>query len=646
MKIHLHPTLLAALALAAAARADVSLHPLFSEHAVLQQGRPIPVWGRATPGETVTVELADARARATTDSQGHWSVSLPALTAGGPHVLVVSATYRIELRDVFVGEVWICSGQSNMERQLGPRPGQPPIRDWEKEVAAADLPKIRHFGVAQKTAFTPQETVEGRWIVCSPQTAPDFTAVGFFFARALHAARNVPIGLIHSSWGGTPAQAWTSADGLRKLDGFAAPLARLESVAHAIANGTYDYPKELAAWFPAHDAGSRPAEPWFTPALDTRDWSAMPLPALWESAGLDGLDGVVWFRREFDLPSEWQGVDLCLRLGVIDDIDTTWVNGEQVGSTSGWQTRREYTIPATLLKPARNVVAVRVLDTGGGGGIWNPAEPLEVAPARACGGPATLSLRGPWSHRVGAKFPDAPQPPADMSRSPGSPTVLYNAMIAPLQPFAMRGVIWYQGEADVGRERQYRTLFPAMIADWRRTWGQGEFPFLFVQIAPYRTMTPEIREAQLLSWQCTLNTAMAVTLDCGDANDIHPANKKPVGERLALAARALAYGEAIEFSGPVYRALEIRGAEAVLRFDHTGDGLAASDGGALRGFTIAGTDRVFHPAKAFLAGDTLVVTSPAVAQPVAVRYAWANVPEGNLVNRAGLPASPFRTDIE
>jgi sialate O-acetylesterase len=295
------------------------------------------------------------------------------------------------------------------------------------------------------------------------------------------------------------------------------------------------------------------------------------------------------------------------------------------------------------LEPGTNIVAVRVLDTGGGGGLWGDDKLQLVVKSGVSTEP--VNLAGPWQYRVGLNLKNAPWPPTSVAQNANAPTVLYNGMIAPLLPYAIRGVIWYQGESNVGRERQYRTLFPAMIAGWRSAWGEGDFPFLFVQIAPYRDMTPEIREAQLLTWQHTRDTAMAVTVDCGDAEDIHPAHKQPVGARLALAARAVAYGEKLEYSGPIYDSVKFKGPKAVLSFTHVDGGLVAKDG-ALKGFTIAGADKVFHPATAEIHGKTVVVTAESVPHPTAVRYGWANVPEVNLFNRVGLPASPFRTDTD
>ena len=623
--------------------ADVTPNPLFANNAVLQQGMKVPIWGNADPGEKITVEFAGQSVSAIADAEGKWLVHLAPLKAGGPHTLTISGKNTITLTNLLVGEVWVCSGQSNMERQLGLRAGQKPITDWKHEVASANYPAIRHFGVAQTMSLTPLPTVKGSWAVCSPQTVADFTAVGYFFGRDLFRARHVPIGLIHSSWGGTPAEAWTSKAALRKLPDMTAMLEEFEQLQVDPEGVRRRYEARLETWFRANDAGSAEGKSWDAPGLSTDAWKPMTLPTLWEKAGEPDLNGVVWFRKTFDLPEGAAQMAAELHLGMIDDIDTTWVNGVKVGAINGYNVVRKYPVPVGILKAGQNVVAVRVLDTGGGGGIWGDQK-LQLV-FKGDGSLPPVNLSGPWQYRIGLNLKGAPRPPMSVGLNANAPTVLYNGMIAPLLPYAIRGMIWYQGEANVGREKQYQTLFPAMIADWRRVWGEGDFPFLFVQIAPFKEMTPEIREAQLLTWQHTPNTAMAVTIDCGDANDIHPAHKQPVGARLALAARALAYHEKLEYSGPVFDSVKVKGAQATLRFTHLGGGLVAK-GGSLIGFTVAGPDKVFHPAQAEIRGRTVVVTSDAVAQPAAVRYGWANVPEGNLFNRAGLPASPFRTDVE
>ena len=628
----------------ATAGVSAELNPLFQNNAVLQCGVRVPVWGTARDGEKITVTFGGQNI-STVATNGAWKIWLkPMKPNATPQVLTVSGDTTSVITNILVGEVWVASGQSNMERQLGLRGGQKPITDWEHEVAAANYPGIRQFYVPQTKSFTPQATVKGDWSVCSPETVINFTAVGYFFARDLFAARHVPIGIIHSSWGGTPAEAWTSEAALQKLPDFAEPLAQLKKFAADPELARRETLARQEAWYQQVDPGSKPGAAWSAAELAADDWKTMTLPTYWESAGYPDFDGIFWFHRAFDLPENWDGGDVVLHLGAVDDIDTTWVNGAQVGSTIGWSLPRVYRVPGNLLKRGTNVIAVRVLDTGGNGGLWGGDDTMRLI-FSADGKRNSISLAGSWLCKQSVSLKEVGWPPSDFSQSPGAPTVLYNAMIAPLLPYAISGVIWYQGEANVGRERQYQSLFPAMIADWRRAWGDGDFPFLFVQIAPYRDMTPEIREAQLLTLEHTKNTALAVTIDCGDANDIHPAHKQPVGSRLALAARALAYGEKIEYSGPVFDSMKIDGTNAVLYFTHLGGGLAATDG-ELKGFKIAGADKIFHPAQAKIVGETVVVNSPEVLQPAAVRYGWANVPEGNLFNRAGLPASPFRTDVD
>lgn len=619
--------------------AAVRLASPFGDHMVLQQGKPVPVWGTATPGEKVTVKFGRQRQSARADGEGRWRLELAPLTASAtPAEFAVSGDDRatpLVLKDVLVGEVWICGGQSNMERQLGPRPPQKPILDWEAEVAAADHPTMRQLSVVQTRALSPQATVAAEWTVCSPATGPSFSAVGYFFARALLEARHVPVGIIHCAWGGTPAEAWTSREGLAGFPEFGETFALLAQQAADPAGAARAYAQQLNEWYRVNDPGTG----WSRPDLDTSRWETMNLPVLWEDAGHAGFDGLAWFRRSFDLPAGWSGRDLVLRLSAVDDADTTWVNGVEIGTTNDWSAPRAYRIPASVLKPTGNVIAVRVLDTGGGGGIWNADVPLDLAPVE---GGEPVSLRGAWLCRFARPLDGTSALPVNPDQGPLAPAVLFNGMVAPLAPYAIRGVTFYQGENNAGRAGQYRTLLPALIADWRRHWGEGDFPFLFVQIAPFREQPPEIREAQFIAWQRTTNTALAVTIDCGDADDIHPANKRPVGARLALAARALAYGEKLEYSGPAFATAEFGGGRARLHFTHLGGGLV-TPGGTAEGFTLAGSDGVFHPAHAEIEGDTVIVSSREVPTPTSARYGWANVARGNLFNRAGLPASPFRT---
>lgn len=630
--------------------AALELASPFSDHMVLQRGQPVPVWGTASPGDRIVVAFANQEKSVVASFDGSWRVELDPLQANtAPGTLRVSnrggadappgliaETRRVG--DVLVGEVWLCSGQSNMERQLGPRGGQKPIVNWKAEVAAANYPRIRQLYVTQTTAPNPQASAKMSWTVCSPETASNFTAVGYFFARDLHLKLGVPVGIIHSSWGGTPAEAWTSAPGLRNFADFREALKSVAALADNPDGAHAAHLADVEAWYRRNDRGSVSAS-WADPALDTSEWSACQQPGRIEDAGQSLFDGIIWLRRGFDLPPTWKGGDITLRLGAIDDIDTTWVNGVQVGAGEGWDVPRSYRVPGSVLKPAGNVIAIRVLDTGGNGGLTSGERPE----AHSLDGDfAPLPLSGSWLLRYSSELAGIGAPPKEVSQSPGTPSVLYNGMIAPLVPYALRGATFYQGENNQWNARLYRHLLPALITDWRKSWG-ADFPFLFVQIAPFKDMNPDIREAQLIAWQRTPKTAMVVTIDCGDADDIHPADKAPVGARLALAARALAYDEAIEYSGPVFTDLKIQGNRAVLSFKHLGGGLVAKDG-PLTGFVIGGADGVLHPAEARIVGETVEVSSPAVAQPTRVRYAYASVAAGNLFNQAGLPASPFRTD--
>jgi sialate O-acetylesterase len=505
--------------------ADVKPNPLFTDGAVLQRGQPVPVWGTARDGEKVTVEFA-GQSVGTTAADGKWSVNLKPLKEGGPFTMKITGDNTVTVNNLLVGEVWVCSGQSNMEWPFSR------AHNAKEQGPKADFPNIRMFTVKRKVSAKPLAEAEGRWVVCSPQTVGGFSAVGYFFARDLHQKLGVPVGMIHTSWGGTPAQAWTS------LEGF----------------GTDPELKGYA------DAA--------TQRLATIDADLATYPAKMEE-----------FQSK---AKEWENTVGKAHQQAMESWKAATVQAKNAGQ------------PAPP-KP-------------------EPSTPQPKAPPHPDGGP-------------------------------GNPASLYNGMLAPVIPYGIKGAIWYQGESNAQQSRQYRTLFPAMIADWRARWKQGDFPFLFVQIAPFKGQPPEIREAQFLTLAKVNNTAMAVTTDVGDANDIHPTRKEPVGQRLALGARALAYGEKIEYSGPLYDSMVAKDGKIILSFKHAGGGLIAKDG-ELKGFTIAGGDGKFVPAQAKIEGSTVVVSADSVAEPVAVRYGWSNVPDVNLFNQEGLPASPFRTDVD
>jgi len=607
--------------------------PVFGEHMVLQRGKPNTIWGWTEPGKTVRVKIGKSKAETKADQDGRWEVKIQPPKAGGPYTLTIDGPQRIEWKDVLVGDVWIASGQSNMERQLGPRGGQQDIVGWKEAAAAADYPLIRQLYIPQRVSLDPEENAAGTWTVCTPETALDFTAVGFYFARDIQAAAQVPIAIIHTSWGGTPAEAWTSLEALESVPGHADAAQRLADLRN---------PQKILAqdkqrrdeWYAGKDSGT--ASAWWSVDLPAEGWREVSVPLTFED---EDFDGVVWFRKEIELPAGVEGASAKLHLGLLDDHDAAWVNGQLVGETQGWGNPRTYAVPEGILHAGRNVVAVRVMDTWGPGGWRSEPEALHLDVSIPSG---RVSLAGAWQARTGTSGADAASFPASRLLNQNSPTALYNAMLHPLLRLPITGAIWYQGESNNWQAEAYEGLFATMIKDWRARWNCGDFPFLYVQIAPHKDMAPELRESQRLVLAREPNTAMAVTVDVGDAEDIHPSRKEPVGHRLALAARALAYGETIEYSGPLYKSMEVKDGQAVLHFSHVGQGLEAR-GGDLKGFEIAGADGAFVPAQAKIEGDAVVVSSDPVKTPVSVRYGWANVPDVNLFNKDGLPASSFTT---
>lgn len=583
------------------------------------------------------------RAAATrADNDGKWIVRIPTPAAGGPHVVTIKGKNEIVLHDVLIGEVWVCSGQSNMEMPVGDYgAGYSGAANWEEELKHADFPDIRLFTVPNAFALSPQFNCGGEWTHCSAETAKAFSAVGFFFGRELHEKLKVPIGLVSADFGGTVAEAWTSEDTLKSMADFTNALTLLaqerdHSNELALANSA-----NISEW----SEQVEPADGSATnalPDLDDSSWSVAKTLGTW-TGDIEFHDGFVTFRKTFNLPAGWENRDLLLDLGPVDDMDFTYVNGVKVGHTVGeltWSVPRIYPIARTLLQPGKNVIAVCVLNTGGPGGISGP---VKLRPADE---PNGISLNENWRYQAGVRYSTLPPLILPPRAHANSPTVLFNAMIAPLAPLGIRGAIWYQGESNIGREEQYRRLFPAMIVDWRRHWGRGDFPFYFVQIAPFRYPNPgmssALREAQFLSLR-TPNTGMAVTMD-SDSNNLHPRTKQSVGHRLALWARAKTYGETnLVYSGPLYRTMEIEGNKVRLFFEHTDGGLTAN-GKPLAHFLIAGADGKFFPARAEIDGDTIIVFGDLVKQPVAVRYGWGDTDESSFSNQEGLPASSFRTD--
>lgn len=639
--------------------ADPVLSRLFGDHMVVQRDQPIPVWGTAIPDEVITVELAGRSASTSTDNDGNWRVRLEPLPAGGPHELLVRGIRTVVVRDVMVGDVWVCSGQSNMEW---------PVRRSdraEEVIAQAGHPLLRLLQTRWAVRSDPvSEIEEAEWVLSTPESVPDFSAVAYHFGRQLVEEVEVPIGLIQATRSASPAEAWVSRQTLLSRPALRGYVQRFESDLANYEAALARHEVELQLWerenLQVDDGITSEALGWAAPEIDPSMWDAFDVPGIWENAGLR-IDGAVWFRRPVYLPPEWRGHDLELRLGVIDDFDITFANGIQIGATGPGDTNpatveRVYTVPADLTDAPVLTIAVRVFDQVGNGGFTSPADSMLIRPMGSAG--AGLPLAGVWSYRVEQEAPDRgpgvwnsyPLLPL-RENSAGAPSGLYNGMIAPLTAIPVRGVIWYQGESNARRPHTYDILFPALIQQWRSDWRINDLPFLFVQIAPYGNEPLEpinegsamIREAQRRALSLPA-TGMTVTMDIGDPRDIHPRNKHEVGRRLALIALAKVYGRDVVHSGPLYQGMEIEDGAIRLYFDHIGGGLVAR-GGELKGFAIAGDDQRFVWAEARIEGDTVVVSSPDVPHPAAVRYGWAANPgEITLFNQAGLPASPFRTD--
>ena len=631
-------------------QAKVVLPSVFTDNMVLQQKTDITFYGDATKNKQLTVKTGwnGKEYHTEADGQGKWSLKIPTPAAGGPYEITFSDGKKLQLKNVMIGEVWFCSGQSNMEMPVA---GWGKVMNYEQEIAEAAYPAIRLFQVKKNTSLAPLKEVEstlGGWQECSSATVPEFSALAYFYARALWKELNVPIGVIDCTWGGTPAEAWTNHETLRQVMGFREEMDKLERLGFDPNRMEQAYSEERAHWqslFTEKDKGMENGKLcWTAPSLSEEDWQTISLPGYWEGKGLKDFDGIIWFRRSLEIPAEWAGKPLTLRLGMIDDEDITYFNGVEIARGAGYMTPRTYTIPAKLVKAGKAVLAVRVSDFGGEGGIHGKAEELYV---EADG--KRISLAGDWKYRIGLSLKGFPPAPVSPIQSSSYPTVLFNAMVKPWTAFPIKGVIWYQGEANVGRSEQYGDLFPALITDWRRQW-RSNFPFYFVQLANFmesKKIQPNsewaaLREAQTKALKLD-QVGMAVTIDIGLADDIHPKNKQEVGRRLALLALAGSYGKNVSSSAPVFQNYIIKGDKMELDFGQKQDGFQIK-GTTLKGFTIAGPDRVFYSAEAMVQNGKIIVSSPKVSVPLAARYGWADNPDCNLYGENGLPVAPFRTD--
>ncbi|MEI6491203.1 MAG: sialate O-acetylesterase [Verrucomicrobiota bacterium] len=656
----------------ATALADVKLPAIISDHMVLEKSSRVPIWGKADPGEKVTVTLNGQSAKATADAGGKWTASLDLKSsAPGPFEMTVEGKNKLTLTDVVVGEVWVASGQSNMEFTL--------MRslDAEPEIARSANPLLRQFLVKKNPTREPLEDTEGAWVAASPETAGTFSAVGYYFAKKLQNEMKVPVGLIHTSWGGTPSEAWTSVEAIDSVPDLKAKREQLWTATEEFPAKKKAYVEGFGAWLKENAREDRPvadAAAFAGVDVSTDGWTPVKVPGPIAAKGLPET-GAVWMRTEVNLPSKPLS-NISLNLP-IDGFDSVYWNGKLLKQTtfldclSAGNVRRggQYDVPPAEIREGKNILAIR---------FFAPARPAKFTGEPKAG---PISLSGEWAAKAEYDFPSldpqklaaAPQPPANPPGPQNVASFLFNGMIHPILPYAIRGAIWYQGESNSGRAYQYRTAFPLMITDWRKQWNQGDFPFYFCQLANFMAKKPdpgdsawaELRDAQTSTLKLP-NTGQAVLIEIGESGDIHPRNKRDVGERLAAIALAKDYKKSVPYSGPVYDSLKIENGKVVITFKHADDGLVAkplpetfvvksqtketaplvrnSPSSQIEGFAICGEDKKWVWADAKIQGNTVIVSSDQVPAPIAVRYAWADNPTCNLYNGAGFPASPFRTD--
>lgn len=623
----------------AAAYAQITLPKVFGDNMVLQRGIEIPIWGNAAPGKQITAVLGEIRVTTTADQQGSWKIHFPVFKAGGPYELNISESGKpdtgIKLKGILIGDVWLASGQSNMEWEVQQ------AQDSNHEIANANFPEIRLFQVAHDKKIVPkQDILAGEWKICSPEHAAKFSAVAYYFARKIHLDQNVPIGIIQSTWGGTPIESWTSRDKL--LISSITQTKILENDTLSQEHFVKDSLDLVRFWDIVYHPKNNTDKIIPQLKFDDAKWPNVEMPRLIKDFGIGPYEGMVWLRKKIVLPESFYGKDLTLYIGHPEMNYSMYFNGEEICKTI-WNNdpKQFYTIPAQLLSKGENGIALRLAMLWGGGGLNALANEIYITD-----GKSKVSLAGTWRYQKDLE-PTLPK----IRNYQNYPSLLFNAMINPVIPYGIKGFLWYQGEANDSTAYNYRKLFPLLINDWRARWNQGNLPFLYVQLANFKKIKPlpaesewaELRESQTLTLSQP-NTGMACIIDIGAADNIHPANKQEVGRRLALNANLLAYKLNVRASGPLYKSYRKDGNRIRIRFANASAGLAAKGAKEITGFAIAGKDKQFYWAKAAVEGKEIVVYCDEVPDPEAVRYAWADNPECNLINLEGLPAVPFRTD--
>lgn len=636
-------SVLTALVMSLSISAQLKLPAILSDNMVVQQGKPISLWGWAGPGKTVSTAFRGKKYTAVADEKGNWQIKLPASKAGyGGDIKIESAGQQVVIENILIGEVWVCSGQSNMEYEL----------NAFKDFYAEDIHKSANDHIRFVTLQNSINNMEAadaplkvNWSAITKENVTKCSAVAYFFARKLQDRLQIPVGIIITAWGGTPAQAWIDTAAVKQFSNYASVYD--QSIRKLDLSHLAQLKQEAERMFVAkRTEEALKLKPATLVDFDDSQWENAVLPGAWESNGHPDFDGIAAYRISFSVSAEDAGKEATLHLPAIDDIDSTYINGVFIGTHTVWNELRTYNVPANVLKPGKNILTIWVEDDQGGGGLNADADNYYVQTLSgriALKGPAKLKMLTPLQ---------SPLPGVNLSGLQNSPTVLFNGMIAPLLPLSIKGVIWYQGESNVPQYEEYRSLFPALITNWRQRWKQGDFPFLFVQLSSYNPAGAEpvlsdwafLREAQSMTRKLP-NTGMAVSTDVGDKKDIHPKQKKEVGERLAACAFKIAYAQrTVIAEGPAFAKATVSKNTISLLFKNTGSGLAAK-GGELKGFMLAGADKQFYPAKAKISGNMVILESDKVFQPLYVRYAWANAPlDANLYNKEGFPAEPFRTD--
>ncbi|MEN9569247.1 MAG: hypothetical protein RL172_478 [Bacteroidota bacterium] len=618
---------------------QVRLPQIIRDSMILQRDTAVNIWGWATANEKITVQFNKKKYTTKADKLGNWKVVLPNTKAGGPYTITINASNTILIKEILFGDVWFCSGQSNMVHQLN-------IHDvtYANEIATANNSNIRQFCIANTANLqAPQANMPAAaWKPAAGEAVRAFSAVAYFFATKLYQQYKVPIGIINASWGGTPIEAWTSEEGLKDFTAPTQIIQKNKDTAYTNNLGKNNIAANKSV--PVTDDGLSGTKKWYEQGYTPTGWKNIHLPGYWEDQGIKDLNGIVWYRRTIDIPAAMAGNTAKVFLGRITDADELYINGQLVGNTTYQYPQRRYTVPAAVLKAGKNIFTIRVTNYTGKGGFV-PDKPYCIFAGRD-----TVDLKGNWQYKVGAVF----MPGAAMANSNGiaahlQPTALYNAMIHPVVNFTIKGFCWYQGESNTGKPAEYAALLPALIKDWRNKWNQGNIPFLYVQLPgfmDYNYLPAEsnwaiLRQSQLKTLSVP-NTAMVVAIDLGEWNDIHPDNKKDIGYRLALAALKTGYAQNIVYSGPMYASHKTVSNKIMIAFSHTGSGLVTNDGAAPAEFAIAGADKKFVWAQTTIEGDTIIVWNNAVKNPVYVRYAWADNPVNpNVYNKEGLPASPF-----